>query len=428
MFSLSSEKNINTDYPLIVGGNQVLHFDEAPVLFSGVNRLGTRVIGSLIQNDYSNNKDYFFHVIVDDGAYAAFINQKLTYRDVLASARPVFIVEKNLESDEVAIYHYSLTDIPVEWLPTTLSYCPEQEMEPTFIYPVSLVGGLADLHRILPETAGKTQNLIAGFLRSPLKPLRKLKDINTEVYLQALPGKSEIAYAGSFKVNYNISVDPQQLSLFAKPQDYLSFLNAYISYCLSSLPSDAVALSEHNTTNLSKFNLLLEKYESLVGVSQRSKESVRDGFIGDVLKTASSLNAISDTIGEEYSQIVLANLSDGGEHPLGVINQDYREEMQIALIKVDEGAGKTIVKDSEPRPYKIYIYDLNTDSRKGRALVEHPIEMDRFMKPTIKIDNVEQIAGTKYTESLHLDKYIDVRGKGIHVDGILKNIDIVFER
>ncbi len=426
MFQLNSGKYINTDQPLIVGGYQVLHFDEDPILFGGLNRFGGRVVGTLIQSDYKNKKDYYFHVVVDDGTYAAFINQKFTYLDILASARPVFVIEKDLENDKDTVYHYDLADIPTDYRPSAFSYCPEQEIEPTFIYPVSLVGGLADTHRANPETIGKTANLIAGFLRAPLKRLRKIRDVYSEVYLQALPG-GDLVYEGSFKVNYNVSIDPQQLSLFRKPQEYLSFLNAFISYCLSKLPDDALLLSQYNISNLARFNQLLEEFEALIGVSPKNKDQQRDAFVDDVLKAATDLKAISDTIGEEYHQIVLANLSKVGEHPLGVINQSYREEIQVAMVKVDEGLGKVIISDQEPKSYKIHVYDLNTDSRKGRALLQHPTEEDKLMKPSITISGTDPISGTKFTESLHLDKYIEVQGKGIHVDGILKRLDVIFE-
>ena len=48
-------------------------------------------------------------------------------------------------------------------------------------------------------------------------------------------------------------------------------------------------------------------------------------------------------------------------------------------------------------------------------------------KPKIKISGDEHIEQTKYTESLHLNKWITVKAKAKRVDNKFKHLDIQYE-
>ncbi len=399
-----------------------MSYDDIPVLYTGVNSLGNRILGSFIRED--GGVQEYFHSIIDPATYASYVNQKINYLTALAKAKAIFVIQRHCDNVQQVI-PVNFTDIPKEYLPLESSLCPEYEISPSLIYPISLAGGLANSHQAKPEKVSETQNQIAKFLRSPFKRLLKLLDVNAEVYLLAVNNQAHVE--GSFKINYNVQVEERKLSLFHESEPYLRFLNSYILYCLNSLPEDATRLSENSTEHLTRFNGLWSEYEALIGIGRKNREVIKDGFIEDIIKVAEDLNIISDMVGDSYDQIIFSSLSGSEEHPLGVINEAYKDEIVIALAKIEEASGKTVIKDAEPQTYKIYIYDLNTDTRTGRALSPHPTEKDKFIKPSIRISGAEALTSTKYTESLHLDKMIEVKGRGTKVDNILKSLEIIYE-
>ncbi len=131
---------------------------------------------------------------------------------------------------------------------------------------------------------------------------------------------------------------------------------------------------------------------------------------------------------DDVRQVIPVNFADIPQEYLPLESSQCPEfEASPALTKIEEASGKTVIKDAEPQTYKIYIYDLNTDTRTGRALSPHPTEKDKFVKPSIRISGAGALPGTKYTASLHLDKMIEVKGRGTKVDDILKSLEIIYE-
>ena len=70
----------NTRMPLITANWQVLHFDEVPILFTGTNALGNRIVGSSAAEDREHRFERFIHAVIDIKSYVAFIHQEITYK------------------------------------------------------------------------------------------------------------------------------------------------------------------------------------------------------------------------------------------------------------------------------------------------------------------------------------------------------------
>jgi hypothetical protein len=102
------------------------------------------------------------------------------------------------------------------------------------------------------------------------------------------------------------------------------------------------------------------------------------------------------------------------------------QHLNQALIEVDKKSGKVLVTDDEVNIYSVHIYDLNTDTRKGTALIHNP-PSKKVMKPSITILGEQPLPQTKYTESLHLDTFIEVQGRATKVNESIRHIDIEFE-
>jgi len=99
--------------------------------------------------------------------------------------------------------------------------------------------------------------------------------------------------------------------------------------------------------------------------------------------------------------------------------QNSIEEIEIHKL------GITI--DEEFKDYKIYIYHLNTDTRMGNAFIRNSNNEEEMSKPKVKINGEDALDHTKYTESLYLSKWIDVKAKAKKVGEKFKHLDIDYE-
>lgn len=243
-----------------------------------------------------------------------------------------------------------------------------------------------------------------------------------------LADEASEAYApGSLKIKYHVELTEKAATFFHDPNAYSRFLNQYIAYCLQNLSVDAPKLVEENPEGLENFNSLIDEYNALVGQSKDSPEQRRKDLAESVLESAKKLSDLTSIIKDEFKQVMLSNVQESSVHPLGVLDETFSQEIEEALFEVGVKTGKQTVIDEDFTTYDIHIYDLNTDTRKGRAIMTNPNDPKSFMKPTFKISGTEALSQTKYTESLHLDKLIEVRGRATKTDGIVKYIDIEFE-
>ena len=74
MFDIENQYKVITTLPVITDNYRVLHFDEYPILFSGTNKYGNKLLSSLS----SEEDDIFryFTIVLDDKQYSDFINRK----------------------------------------------------------------------------------------------------------------------------------------------------------------------------------------------------------------------------------------------------------------------------------------------------------------------------------------------------------------
>ena len=79
MFSIDTKYQSISTVPYITDNETVFYFDEYPILFSGVNVCGNKVIGSLMYEDDENDTFRYIHLLVTSEQYFDFINQKTTY-------------------------------------------------------------------------------------------------------------------------------------------------------------------------------------------------------------------------------------------------------------------------------------------------------------------------------------------------------------
>ncbi len=123
--SLTEKAQIQSDYT-------VLHFDEFPILFSGKNRFGERIIGSLVCEQQEEGALEYFHSFVAAEDFDAFIHQKLTYLDLMKKALRIFHLKTSYQGEILVCKQLAFNKIPSGYLPSKRSFCPMPAVVPAY--------------------------------------------------------------------------------------------------------------------------------------------------------------------------------------------------------------------------------------------------------------------------------------------------------
>ena len=197
------------------------------------------------------------------------------------------------------IYQVGFENIPEDYKPLEQSYCPQTIQTASNLYSFHLLGNLADMSRVEPEEAGATQHLVAEWFRRASNCLENNLGIKMQVLL--VPWT-----ISSFSINYDIKINEEQLDMFRDLTNYFSYLNAYLSYCVNSLPNDLDLLIEHQRIHLYHFNDLLELYFSLYDrLNEQSKKTLTDEFIDNIYQSSKVLTSLSRHLGKNYDKIII---------------------------------------------------------------------------------------------------------------------------
>lgn len=101
----------------------LLHFDEYPILFIGHNDHGNVVVGSFLFEDENENLKYF-HSIVSNVVAINFLNQHISYLEVLKNALEIYVVTKDYDDEILAFEKVKIDQIDPEILPLPSAFCP----------------------------------------------------------------------------------------------------------------------------------------------------------------------------------------------------------------------------------------------------------------------------------------------------------------
>lgn len=419
MFKINDAKTIITDHPIITDNYQVLHFDEAPILYCGSNRFGNRIIGSLVEDDDENKVSRHFRVIVDAKTFYSFITQQTTYLDVLKDSKEIYVLDNNFEGLPINIYHLNLNDIPVEYLPLPEACCPEVVFQPSFFYLIRLIGRLANNNAAIPRVISKIQNKFAELLESTTNQLKNIGFEEAEVH--------QLAYeAGSFVLNFDVTLNKAE-GLFLNDKEVAGYLRNFLEYCMKYLHQEAEIVYGPNPSDATKFTQLLARFEDTYKKTGTNlPEDFSNKVKNDIQKAAEAIAEISEGIGDHFSEMEILN-EKIGNNVIGFIDSEYRETIESTIQKIQERTSK-VERDVNLKPYEIYIYHLNVRTRSGNAFIYNDVKKTNMSQPKIKISGEEPLEGTKYTRSLHATEWIEVHAKAIKLDGKFRSLEIEFDK
>lgn len=405
----------------IVSNFNVLHFDEIPILYYGYNQFGNKVIGSHLDEDDDEMASYALHVLPSDSLFYSFFNRQISYLNLIKASSNIFVFKQDYSGRALGAFEACISEISEEFLPRETSFCPKTELPSHLSFCLKLKGGLAELARALPHDISLLQEQFAQFLENRIKRLKNFS---------LLPQTLINAYSpGSFKINleFEIKEKSSQPGLFINSTRFEKYLNHFVQYMTNDFNIDSQAISQDNPLLSAGYKELRQEIISIyenasVPMSQNIEREIRENIIDSI----ESMIPIIETVGSNYSGLEIFSVGFSSETPISFFDSNVIKRMQESF-EIVESNREIVSIDQEFNDYTIYIYHLNTDTRRGSALIKNPNQPDEMFKPKFRILGDEPLEQTKYTESLYRNKWIPIKAKAKRIGEKLKHLEIEFE-
>ncbi len=415
MFKIDINRRSLSNLPLIVDNYEVIHFDGIPYLYYGTNKYGTKIIGSLLLEEEETDNLRYVHSLVDNATFHKFINQKLPYRSLIEKCNDLFIVDKNINEKPIALYSVTSDLIPEDFLPVADYYCPHYNFSIGNDFVLSLHGSLADSHLAFPTELSNIQENFEKVLNKTLAIFQNLK---------ISPTIKQRAYApGSFQLRFNLSFDNYN-EVYIKQELLYNSISEILKELIPNGSDEMI--SEDDAIQFADNDKLLETISKTL---EKGAISITDKLISHTKikfeEIVGHYNEMSSNIGNGYKEIELLVEKKNSKDlfPISLINSYTSENLNRISEFVNSNKHK-IETDEEYKTYKVCVYSLNTDTRVGKALIYNQVDEETMDKPSIKINGTESLEKTDFTESLHLNKWIDIRAKATLKDGNFSKLSI----
>lgn len=421
MFIIDNQYKIKTSLPVIINNYTILHFDEFPILFSGTNKYGNKLLGSLAYED--DDLFRYFIVFLDDKQYSDFINKRKSYLDLIKLNQEIFVVDKDINNVELATFQLPINEIPADYLPHPDSFIPEQKLSTSLNFGFSLKGKLADFHKALVSDINSVSQRIYSYLEESLEPLNHLA-ISPVIY-------SQPSATGSYRLNFDIEFKSvTQLDLFPINQDKINaFINGYLNYIAYGLPKEDDDFLNLFPENSKSFNLLKQSFLDIYEGSGKAApiSTITDRLIENINNSANKLSEITEYLktSESFNTIELGNYTEQGDfYTIGLLTDDYKYSISSKLLIEDNLLleAKDVESDEIQKDYRILVYQLNLFTGKGRARLYYNEEDFHNIILHIQKEDKE-LSNSIFTKSMDEDKVVDVKGIAIKINGIYKKLD-----
>ena len=422
MFKINNQDKVGSSLPVITDNYRILHFDEFPILFSGTNKYGNKLIGSFSYEDYDDDSFRYFIVIVSDKQYSDFFKKRISYLNLLNDCQDIFIVDKDINDKIIATYHMAMESIPPEYLPLENSFIPARaDISSSLNFAFSLKGKLADLHKALVSDINSVNQRIYSYLEESIDTL---KNLALEPIIYSQPSQS-----GSYRLNFDIEFkQSDQLHLFPVDQSKIAdFINEYLNYVSSILPDEADDIlktsSEDSKSFLSLKQSLIEVYNT---ANIEPPLTISDLLIDNISSSASKLSDVTEYLkaNNSFSSLELGNYTpEGNFSTLGLLDEDYSLIVAPKLIQEEILLDtEDVQSDQTPKSYRILVFRINRETGKGGARLYY--DEENFHKVFLNISlGDKELSNSVFTKSLNEDKVVDVQGIALKKNGVYKRLD-----
>lgn len=425
MFTFNRQLLAGRSIAKIVEERDNFIFDDYPILFTGLNAAGGRIIGSYVEQDSDADDEviYYVHLAISKNTFESFIKHRVTYREILETTEELYILEKNYDTKTDNYYTIPTTEFPSDYLPAENSFCPELEGKPGLHFTFRLIGELADENKGLPGQLSNSAVAFGLLLENSINALKMHR-----VRALQLPSTG-----GSFKLNFEVQLLPGQQLPFEGEEAIASFQTKFLDYCINHMSSEVIHVftGVPDVESAPHFGALKEDFKELqrvIGRTGRKKpmteEAIDELLKNDVSKAAHQLSKSIAGLGGSFSEVEVSNTNNVSQRVISTINSEMKAQIDFAADFI-ESVGEDVITDEQPQTYRITIYHLNTDTRQGNAITFAGARNEIMSKPRIKIAGNGPLEQTVYTNSLHSGTPIDVIGKARRVGDKFLSIEVV---
>lgn len=419
---------LDDDVSIVTSDYRVLFSYEYPMLYTGKNAYGAWVIGSFLEEDEDDlTIIYYISFVLKKYDYLDFISRRRSYRDIFQLYKTAYILKCDLATQKpYEIYLVDAQKIEQDYWPHEQSYypsskgsssAPAERSSSSLSYSVKLSGGLADAHLTLLGDSIQVQQAVDALLGESIYNLPNLA-VTAEVF-------QSVSTEGSFKFNFEVNIKTDASrggDLFLKEELFGVYQNDLIEYAIKYLPSEVNTVF-YGDVIPSHFASLVEKtkaiYKSLGKVVE--DQDLIHGLKECVHNAAGNIVTASKGIGSTYESIEFITIPSGidNDESIGIVTADSRQALDSAVKFIDKLSEEIDDSeiDNEAKVYKIRIYNLNTESRKGSGFII--LEDGTVFKPKITISGNSPLEETKYTQSIYKKNIIDVMAIGTRKGGRL---------
>lgn len=419
MFEVKKHKMLIKDFHKIVNNKVVLLNDgDNDVLLTGTNLYANRLLCCIMFEDDEVGFLRYLHVLTTEEQYSEFINKKISFRNIIEINESVFLVDVDYNMKEIDANAVSIEEIPNDFLPLANSFCPDFIFEPSFSYSLSMIGGLADVHKTKAYELSNVSTHFSDFLKSSTTFLNDL-EFENNIYVEALE-------AGSFKINFKIEyTEPHQIGLLNVSKESINdFINNYFRYFFNQLPEEKEDIFKTEIVISEKFKELENELENELEKIYAEKsiipqEGVEQKLIDLINYSSKELEKIE--YNGDFDSLKFQNMTNTGEEiPFGIIDNEFILSVKDKMFDVSKFEAKPVVIfDENPQKYKILIY-LFSESGKGNAY--YTDENEVISKIIIHATGKSNYDNTIFTKRMDDGKPFEVNGIAKKIDGKLKQI------
>lgn len=408
MFSINPIRKVTTNLPEITNNYLELLSDENPILFTGTNSLGNRILGVIVGESDDDFSIRYFHVIIEDRDYYKFIGREITLRKLIEKSEILFVIDCIGETIKEK-FLLPFSEIPQEYLPLNNSYCPEIAFSPSFDFGISLKGKISELHLVIVSDVNKIQTAFEGVLKHVLDIIKDFSEVVPKTYLQP-------ATTGSYRVNYKLEFERNADGLFALQEDKIAaYVNAYLDYVFIQLPKEKdFALNEEDITSKA-FKALEGHFLDMINASSYdiNKLNPEQRLIDSISQSALKLEQIADQIklSNSFDRIEVINYQiKNAERSLGLIDSHFFDNIKLKLPPLDEDTSE-LKKDTTYKIYWIRVYSFNNKTGNCWAELYPDPKGEESYKIPIRIKKGDKsYKNSVFTTSLDDDSVIKISG------------------
>jgi len=395
------------DAALIVTDYETLHEEQEPVLFTGMNRFGARILGTFVAESIKTRTRRFLHVQVHAGDYAEFIRGKLTYLQILQKVGTAFVVDRRSgRSRRTTIVAKDIDEIPVEYLPTENSLAPPPMIQAGPEYVQKLGGRLGEQHSADPNQLSRLLESVPLLLTGPFEGMNLGYKVRADV----------VAFQeGSFEVKFALrhEVETEDFPLFPRIIKYPEYAQIHLDFCMNDFTTEAPAIAQGNYFAAPRFVELVDAHRGLrdrLGMPATEPSDPRP-VLRTVERSTRALDEMATLIGDDLDSITLLNVADGTRMTVGILDDRSPAALQAALDLI-EPITQQLTEDTQERDHDILIYALNKETRHGSAhvvsqskrqrrsrfAIDPSADLDPFLE-SFRYSNTLRVKGTAITNS-----------------------------